>query len=161
MAFVRSKKVNGNEYFQVVRNYREGGKHKQEVLHHLGLHRSVEEAIEYRRHQLEAHLRIAASFEEEAEATKEYLLDFYGIQVDAITPAVAKIFDSEDELLDTWNEWDEEVRRKYRRVFEEFGPLEGFVDYYQAKNMVEFNKQQSAFLDAKLRELLIIKEKYF
>lgn len=36
LAFVRYKKVNGKKYYQLVRNYRENGKHKQEVLYHLG-----------------------------------------------------------------------------------------------------------------------------
>ncbi len=46
MAFVRTKSVDSNKYYQLVRNYREGGKHRQEVLYHLGKHRSLEAAIE-------------------------------------------------------------------------------------------------------------------
>ena len=45
MAFVRRKKVRGYTYYQFVRNYREGGKHRQEVLCHLGPYDSLEEAI--------------------------------------------------------------------------------------------------------------------
>ncbi len=36
MAFIRTKRVNGKGYAQVVENYREGGKVRQRVLLHLG-----------------------------------------------------------------------------------------------------------------------------
>ena len=45
MAFVRRKKVHGYTYYQLVRNYREEGKHRQEMLAHLGHHESLEAAI--------------------------------------------------------------------------------------------------------------------
>ena len=53
MAFVRYKTVKGKKYYQVVRNYREDGKHKQEVLCHLGAYRSLEEAIDGSRNGVE------------------------------------------------------------------------------------------------------------
>ena len=43
--FVRRKKVKGNTYYQLVRNVREDGKHKQQFLCHLGPHKSLEAAI--------------------------------------------------------------------------------------------------------------------
>ncbi len=52
MAFVRSKTVGGNEYYQLVRNYREEGKHRQEVIKHLGKHRSLREAIEAKQREI-------------------------------------------------------------------------------------------------------------
>jgi hypothetical protein len=36
VAFIRTKRVNGKGYAQVVENYREGGKVRQRVLLHLG-----------------------------------------------------------------------------------------------------------------------------
>ena len=45
MAFVRRKNVRGYTYYQLVRNYREGGEHRQEMLEHLGHHDSLEAAI--------------------------------------------------------------------------------------------------------------------
>ena len=45
MAFVRSKNVNGRRYYQLVENYREGGKHRQRVLAHLGKHPTLKDAI--------------------------------------------------------------------------------------------------------------------
>jgi hypothetical protein len=47
MAFVRTKRVSGREYFQLVENYRdEDGRHRQRVLAHLGQNPTVEAAIE-------------------------------------------------------------------------------------------------------------------
>jgi hypothetical protein len=45
MAFVLQKNVKGYRYYQLVRNYREQGKHRQEVIKHLGPHDSLEGAI--------------------------------------------------------------------------------------------------------------------
>jgi hypothetical protein len=51
VAFVRSKQVTRKDsdhtyrYYQVVRNYREKGKHRQEFIRHLGEHPTVEAAI--------------------------------------------------------------------------------------------------------------------
>ena len=45
MAFIRHKNVRGYTYYQLVHNYTEGGKHRQEVLAHLGTHDSLEAAI--------------------------------------------------------------------------------------------------------------------
>jgi hypothetical protein len=45
LAFVRRKKVRDYTYYQLVRNYRKEGKHRQEMLAHLGHHDSLEAAI--------------------------------------------------------------------------------------------------------------------
>jgi hypothetical protein len=45
LAFVRSKKVNGYTYYQLVRNDRVGGEPRQKVLKHLGPHDTLEAAI--------------------------------------------------------------------------------------------------------------------
>jgi hypothetical protein len=45
VAFVRTKRVDGREYKQLVENYRESGEHRQRVLAHLGQHETVEGAI--------------------------------------------------------------------------------------------------------------------
>ena len=60
MSFVRRKKMHGKHYYQLVRNYREGGRHRQQVLCHLGIYDSVEGAIEGAR-QRTAHYRDAAA----------------------------------------------------------------------------------------------------
>jgi hypothetical protein len=50
--FVRTKKVGEHEYYQLVENYREKGRHRQRVLAHLGHHDTVEEALEDVRQRL-------------------------------------------------------------------------------------------------------------
>ncbi len=45
MAFVRTKKVNGGEYHQLVESYRDGGRVRQRVLLHLGEIATVDEAL--------------------------------------------------------------------------------------------------------------------
>ena len=45
MAFVRIKKVDGREYYQLVESRRVDGKPRQKVLMHLGHHPTVDEAL--------------------------------------------------------------------------------------------------------------------
>ena len=82
MAFVRRKKMHGNYYYQLVRNYREGGKHRQEVLCHLGVHNTVGAAIEDVRQQLVFHQNEAASRDEEAHRIEAQLKTLYGDEVE-------------------------------------------------------------------------------
>lgn len=78
MAFVRSKTVKGNRYYQLVRNRREGGKHRQEVLDHFGQSGSLEAAIEDAREQAAFHQEEAAYWSERAEEAEAKLLARYG-----------------------------------------------------------------------------------
>ena len=45
MAFIRTKRVDGKEYHQLVKNERVDGKHPLTVLMHLGIYATVEDAI--------------------------------------------------------------------------------------------------------------------
>ena len=45
MAFVRRKKVDGGEYYQLVESRRVDGKPRQKVLVHLGKHPRVDDAL--------------------------------------------------------------------------------------------------------------------
>ena len=45
MAFVRIKRIDGREYYQLVESRRVEGKPRQKVLMHLGQHATVEEAL--------------------------------------------------------------------------------------------------------------------
>jgi DNA-binding XRE family transcriptional regulator len=66
MAFVRRKKMGGKHYYQLVRNDRVAGKHRQKVLCHLGVHNSIEAAIADTQRQVAHYEKGAASKEEEA-----------------------------------------------------------------------------------------------
>src|SRR5215208_4278207 len=93
MAFVRYKTVKGRKYYQYVRNYREGGRHKQEVLCHLGPHDSLERAIACENDTLLKVSEEAAEWEEEANSTKGYLLEFYGDVLDGEIPSADAAWD--------------------------------------------------------------------
>jgi len=74
MVFVRYKTVKGHRYYQLVRNYREDGNHRQEVLCHLGPHDSIDAAIEAERRRIAPELEPyewAASYARERLATAE------------------------------------------------------------------------------------------
>ena len=45
MAFVRTKRIDGREYYQLVESRRVDGKPRQKVLMHLGQHATVDEAL--------------------------------------------------------------------------------------------------------------------
>jgi hypothetical protein len=64
--FVRRKKVKDNIYYQLVGNYRENGKHRQQVLCHLGQHESLDAAIDYEKDMVSRRLCDAAAQEQEA-----------------------------------------------------------------------------------------------
>jgi hypothetical protein len=85
--FVRRKKVKGNIYYQLVRNSREAGKHKQKVLCHLGRHRSLEAAIAAERELAEQHQGKAAGWSNEAKFLKEDLIAEYGQEIGNIVPS--------------------------------------------------------------------------
>jgi hypothetical protein len=80
--FVRRKKVKGNTYYQLVRNVREDGKHKQQFLCHLGPHKSLEAAIAAERELAEHHERVAATHSEEAQYVKEFCLEEYTEEIE-------------------------------------------------------------------------------
>jgi hypothetical protein len=93
VAFVRYKTVKGKKYYQIVRNYREDGKHKQEVLCHLGAHRSLEEAIDAARasvEQVQAKISYwsegARYWLEEAQHTAASIREVYGDDLDDAAP---------------------------------------------------------------------------
>jgi DNA-binding XRE family transcriptional regulator len=84
MAFVRRKKMGGKHYYQLVRNYREGGKHRQEVSCHLGVHDSIEAAIADKQRQVDHHEKEAALREEAAHRIEAKLKHDYGDDVEII-----------------------------------------------------------------------------
>jgi hypothetical protein len=95
MAFIRQKTVGSHKYYQVVRNYREGGKHKQEVLCHLGRHPSLDEAIIEVSEEATYHEEQAATYKERAQTAKMDLLDTYGDVLGGEIP-------SKNEVLPRW-----------------------------------------------------------
>ncbi len=79
MAFIRRKKVHGYTYHQAVRNYRDrDGKHRQEVLCHLGVHSSLEAAIDAERKKVKLYRERESSLWTLANDLRADLLDRHG-----------------------------------------------------------------------------------
>jgi DNA-binding XRE family transcriptional regulator len=84
MVFVRRKKMHGKHYYQLVRNDRVAGKHRQKVLCHLGVHDSIEAAIADTQRQVAHYEKEAASKEEEAHRKEAELKERYGDEVEVL-----------------------------------------------------------------------------
>jgi DNA-binding XRE family transcriptional regulator len=84
MAFVRRKKKHGKHYYQLVRNDRVAGKHRQKVLCHLGVHDSIEAAIADAQRQVVHYEKEAALKEEEAHRKEAEWKDIYGDDVEIL-----------------------------------------------------------------------------
>jgi hypothetical protein len=83
LAFVRSKNVRGYTYYQLVRNDRVGGKHRQEVLEHLGHHDSLEAAI------LAEDRKVASDL-----ASYERLIAFYLNEAEVVRRSAQRMYQS-------------------------------------------------------------------
>jgi hypothetical protein len=86
LAFVRKKRVGDREYWQLVENYREGGKHRQRFLAHLGAYDSLDAAIHvaderYREWQAEDSIK-ADRARKIAERLENRIRDEYGNVLD-------------------------------------------------------------------------------
>ncbi len=113
MAFVRYKVVNGRKYYQLVRNYREGGKHKQQMLCHLGLHESLEAAIESQRQKVASVEGVASELREEAERKKAELLNDFAEQLAGELPSFpevyARMLELEEERVSIEKQWGQQA----------------------------------------------------
>jgi hypothetical protein len=180
MAFVRYKTVKGRKYYQYVRNYREAGRHKQEVLCHLGPHESLDEAIDYHRHMVQTHLETAASWEKEAKSTKAYLFEFYGDELADKIPSSheaylrwelfqedrdVNLFEirdgffyqpstlTDEEWRAEWHRWEE--RRRY-----EEGLLDAVRDYHRANSLARSNRRYARSFQGKLDRFTRVQQEY-
>ena len=178
MAFVRRKKSGGKHYFQLVRNYREGGKHRQKVLCHLGTHDSVEAAIEGAKQKIAFHQDLAASKQEEASRLRESLMDKYGNAEVENYEKYHNIEDARDEL--GWMRWRNPYRRSaypyansgwrgggeaaWLQEKEKWEIEKQFLDLYVARHdawqEAERNKIYTAQWQKKLDELLECQQEY-
>jgi hypothetical protein len=109
--FVRRKKVNGNTYYQLVRNYREDGKHRQQVLCHLGRYKSIEAAIAGERELAEEQEREASLALEVAQLIKDDCLRDYAEELDGTFPA------SRQQAYFRWIAFWKEYRQEYWRPY--------------------------------------------
>jgi hypothetical protein len=152
MAFVRCKTVQGRKYYQVVRNYRENGKHHQEVLCHLGVHDSVEAAIEAEKR------RIAPAIQHYQDEEARWL----GNATDARRSAWRELGQG---LLS-----EEEARNKFAALLDEdratrhdleYRRVGWSLDYYQSKANAKVYEGLAERRRKKLNKLLEVQMKYF
>ncbi len=170
MAFVRSKKkANGQKYYQVVRNYRERGKHRQEVLCYLGTHNSLEQAMEYARQHETFLWEEAATWRKEAERRKIYLLQNYGKELEGGIPdyrVASSVWEELERDLhrEYWHHWNtvQEVRLPWMKWWTHKWELyERILYYHKALGMARRNEQEAEIHQEKLIQMLNIQEKYF
>lgn len=171
MAFIRQKTVGSHKYYQVVRNYREGGKHKQEVLCHLGRHPSLDEAIVEVSEEAIYHEEQAATYWEQAQAAKMDLLDTYGDVLGGEIP-------SKNEVLPRWRtlcydrQWDYQLYDSYAlngsekerwqadwRV--ECEMYESIFTYHTLIDLAASNSRIASASRMRFNKLLAVSEKHF
>jgi hypothetical protein len=147
--FVRRKKVKGNTYYQLVRNYREDGKHKQQFLCHLGRYKSLEAAIAAERELAERHERAAATHLEEAQYFKELCLQEYAEELEEM----GGDFPSRRQVYLRWGPaW----------VWQDEDGLASLIDaHHYHRNIVREEKKRAATHRKKLNKFLECKRKYF
>ena len=75
---MRRKKVQGKHYYQLVRNYRERGKHRQEILCHLGVHGSIEAAIQEAKQKVASYRTEVSTCEKEAARLRARWYEVHG-----------------------------------------------------------------------------------
>lgn len=151
MAFVRYKIVKGRKYYYLVRNSRENGKHRQQVLCYLGQHKSLVEAIAYEKDMVSLHLRFAAAHEQEAASTKAYLFEFYGDRFTGKLPSL------------------DEANFEYKRKRWQWWPtpqpheedlLESIRNYYNEKDLAKSGRELADEHQAQLDKYLALKSAY-
>jgi hypothetical protein len=173
MAFVRRKKMHGKHYYQLVRNYRQGGMHRQEVLCHLGVHDSIEGAIEGAKQKVASYQELASSRQEEAARLKEQWQEAHGDEAEFCDEEEAR-----DELA--WMRWSNPYRssaypyarrsqyghgeEQWNRDREEWevekSVLELCIGYYDAMREADLNRIRERQSRAKLNKLLECQRKY-
>ena len=153
MAFVRHKTVKGKRYYQLVRNYREEGKHRQEVICHLGVHASLDTAIEVEK-------RIVADKVARDERAKSA---WHERAVDArrnVWRSMGGGILSEQEARLRWQEWWHRAETDPLDEEDEDERLILFwnLEYHEAKKRAEHYEALARSRPAKLNKLLRIRE---
>jgi|SRR5215210_2893854 len=166
MAFVRSKRVGGQKYYQLVRNYREGGKHRQEVLYHLGKHRSLDEAIEAEKKKLISLRGQFLYWADEAQEWEQELgnwecLDTYLAEFDGEKPSLAEAYAKQNNLRKRRRDHSELTRSQLSDLDMTVICLDYIVKFYGADHRSEMYRNQVIDQEQKLDKLLDLRRKYF
>ena len=167
MAFIRRKKVHGYEYYQVVRNYRDrDGKHRQEMLDHLGPHDSIEATVDVRKRKVTLHLEQAKTLWKSVDDLKAELQELYSDNLGEDIPS----------FEEAWEDWDRAYRKLYladdhriptpgSHLFERLRidliRANKTIDYYKLVSRADEQRTLARRWQEKLSHLLDIQATYF
>lgn len=163
MAFVRYKIVQGKRYYQVVCNYRQDGKHKQEVLCHLGEYRDLQTAIEEETMIVEhAYGDVEYCLEQlryAAKSIQEVYGDEFGDRVPTLEEAEAKretIFDEYDDSFsdEQAERWREQLQAVNELLHQIYNYIDAEWEAHGYRNLA--NEHQ-----AKLDKFRAVRQRYF
>jgi transcriptional regulator with XRE-family HTH domain len=171
MAFVRRKKMHGKHYYQLVRNDRVAGKHRQKVLCHLGVHDSVEAAIADTQRRVAHYEKGAASKEEEARRKEAELKERYGDDVEILNARQVRLkrywllrLNNPRYMIPHYTsyysdepEWDQ-MEEEWEMDMEELGLS---IDYHDAMRDAEWYRVLTTRTRDRLDKLLECQRKYF
>jgi hypothetical protein len=169
VAFIRPKKVNGYEYYQVVRSYRNrDGKPRQEVLDHLGVHDSIEATIAFRRTEVASHLEEAKALSSKAEDFKADLQELYSDDFGGIIPTLEDAWDTFESLTSEWGypdpDYDSEAELfslNYERAEINLERAEQTIYYYNLIFQANRERASASHWQEKVNRLLDIQAAYF
>jgi hypothetical protein len=169
VAFIRPKQVHGHTYYQAVRNYRDrDGKHRQQVLCHLGVHSSLEAAIDAERTKVKAHRRSAVLVRMRAKVLRDEIWDLHGWEfVDGELPS------REEAAQETWLWWEQweayfDPKNHYARRHIDIEEVDIQVEkyracliYYIAMRHASAEDRRSDARQEKLDKLNRVRREYF
>jgi hypothetical protein len=170
VAFIRSKKVHGYHYYQAVRNYRDReGKHRQEVLCHLGVHSSLEATIAAEQEEVKIHRKRAFLQRAQAKVLKDEILDLHGWEfIGGEIPSeveAAREFDSLlAELEDYFSPYHAYSGTEFMEIEDIYIELDKYracLDYHATMRLAGRADGRASDHQSKLDKLLRIQREYF
>ncbi len=153
---MRHKVVKGKRYYQLVRNYREEGKHRQEVICHLGVHDSLDSAIEEEKlvaaHKVARYKKAASNWHEQAAIARRYVWSSTG---QGVLP--------EQEARSGWQEWRRRTETEPLDEEDEYERMLLFwsLEHHETKNRAAHYETLANRRPARLNKLLKIRQNYY
>jgi phage shock protein A len=171
VAFLRRKNVRGYTYYQLVRNYREEGKHRQEVLEHLGRHDSLEGAILAEERKvtriLKSYQTTIAYWQNKAEIARQnakryYYLHGQGVEVLDASDAYARRreLNEQYEAVRRSSGLEEAWDRVYKPREAELTLIQSSIAYHDSKDNAAYYEEKAEECRARLDRLLELMDKY-
>jgi hypothetical protein len=169
VAFIRPKQVHGHTYYQAVRNYRDrDGKHRQQVLCHLGVHSSLEAAIDAERTKVKAYRRSAVLRQMSAKVFRDEILDLHGWEfVDGELPSREEAVQEAGLWWEQWEAYFDPKNHYGRRHIDieevdiQFEKYSSCFDYHIAMGRASSADRRADAHQEKLDKLNRVRREYF